>query len=63
VETITSDLASRITALADGGMEIDYRPFQRCPNITRAKSILDWLPLAARDDGLSKTVAYFGNIL
>jgi UDP-glucuronate decarboxylase len=69
VETTISALATRITALAGGGAEIDYRPLpmddplQRCPDITRAKSILDWSPSVALDDGLSKTVAYFRSIL
>lgn len=69
VEMTISELANRITALAGGGVKIDYRPLpmddplQRCPDITRAKSILDWSPSVALDDGLSKTVAYFRSIL
>jgi UDP-glucuronate decarboxylase len=69
VEMTISELANRITALAGGGVKIDYRPLpmddplQRCPDITRAKSVLDWSPSVALDDGLAKTVAYFRNIL
>ena len=69
VETTIGELASSITALTGGESEIDYRPLpmddplQRCPDITRAKSILDWSPSVALDDGLSKTIAYFRSIL
>jgi UDP-glucuronate decarboxylase len=69
VEMTISELANRITALAGGGVKIDYRPLpmddplQRCPDISRAKSVLDWSPSVALDDGLAKTVAYFRNIL
>ena len=69
VETTIGELASRITALAGGGSAVDYHPLpmddplQRCPDITRAKSILDWSPSVALDDGLSKTIVYFRSIL
>ena len=69
VETTIGELASRITALAGGGSAVNYHPLpmddplQRCPDITRAKSILDWSPSVALDDGLSKTIAYFRSIL
>ena len=69
VETTIGELAARITALAGGESQVDYRtlamddPLQRCPYITRAKSILDWSLSVALDDGLSKTIAYFRSIL
>jgi len=69
VETTIGELAARITALAGGESEVDYGPLpmddplQRCPDITRAKSILDWSPSVALDEGLLKTIAYFRSIL
>ncbi|TDS58128.1 UDP-glucuronic acid decarboxylase family protein [Myroides indicus] len=34
-------------------------PLQRCPNIDRAKNILDWTPKINRNEGLMKTYKYF----
>jgi dTDP-glucose 4,6-dehydratase len=38
-------------------------PKQRCPDLTRAKSILGWSPTTALKEGLGKTVDYFRSIL
>lgn len=38
-------------------------PLQRCPDISRAKKILDWEPKIALKDGLYKTINYFKNIV
>ncbi|MCR9079186.1 MAG: SDR family oxidoreductase [Hyphomonadaceae bacterium] len=38
-------------------------PRQRQPDITRAKTQLDWTPDIALRDGLTKTIAYFDNLL
>jgi len=38
-------------------------PRQRQPDITRAKTQLDWAPDIALRDGLTKTIAYFDNLL
>ena len=35
-------------------------PTRRCPDITRAKTLLDWTPKVAVRDGLERTIAYFG---
>ena len=34
-------------------------PKQRCPNIERAKTLLDWEPQVGLRDGLKKTIEYF----
>lgn len=34
-------------------------PKQRCPDISKAKDILDWTPQVSRTEGLKKTLAYF----
>jgi UDP-glucuronate decarboxylase len=38
-------------------------PMQRCPDITRAKHMLDWQPTVALEDGLRRTIAYFEALL
>jgi UDP-glucuronate decarboxylase len=38
-------------------------PKQRCPNITRAKSILGWEPRVPLREGLTKTIAYYRELL
>jgi nucleoside-diphosphate-sugar epimerase len=48
---------------------IDFRPLptddpkQRCPDISRAKRLLDWEPKVPILDGLARTVAYFRDIM
>jgi len=39
------------------GMEDD--PKRRCPDITRAKTILNWEPRVSLDEGLENTIQYF----
>ena len=34
-------------------------PMQRCPDISRAKSLLGWEPTVSLDEGLDKTLPYF----
>jgi len=63
------ELATRITALVDGTVAVEYRPLpaddplQRCPDISRARALLGWAPSIGLEDGLEKTVAYFKSIL
>lgn len=38
-------------------------PVQRCPDITRAKQYLGWGPTIQLEEGLSKTISYFDNLL
>jgi UDP-glucuronate decarboxylase len=38
-------------------------PMQRQPDITLARSALDWEPTIALEDGLKKTIAYFDDLL
>ena len=38
-------------------------PKQRCPDISRAKSILDWKPTIELREGIEKTAAYFKQII
>ena len=38
-------------------------PMVRQPDITRAREVLGWQPLVSLDEGLEKTVDWFGNRL
>jgi UDP-glucuronate decarboxylase len=38
-------------------------PMQRCPDITVAKDILGWQPKVNFEDGLTRTIAYFDQLL
>lgn len=37
-------------------------PTQRCPDISKAKKILDWEPTIELEEGLKKTIQYFKNL-
>ena len=59
------DLAEQVLRLTGSPSRIIYRdlpkddPLQRCPDISRAKQLLDWTPTVPLDEGLRKTIAYF----
>jgi len=64
-EITVRELAERVIAETGSGSKIVTRPLpaddptQRCPDITRAKELLDWTPTTPLEDGLPKVVAYF----
>lgn len=59
------DLAKQIIALTGSTSTITHTtaqpddPRRRCPNISLAKSLLDWVPRTPLDEGLRRTVDYF----
>ena len=69
VEITISELARRIIDLTCSKSLIEYRPLpsddpkQRCPDITRARKLLNWQPKVQLDDGLIRTIAYFEDLL
>jgi UDP-glucuronate decarboxylase len=69
VETTVAELAHKIIALTHSRSKIERRPLpvddpvQRCPDITRAKSILGWEPKVPLEAGLGRTIAYFDRLL
>lgn len=62
------DFAKEILALANSNSKIIYQdlpindPLQRCPDITKAQSILGWLPKIQRAEGMKMTYDYFKNL-
>ena len=63
------ELAQKVIALTGAKSEIRYAPLpeddpiQRCPDISLAKSLLDWQPSVALDAGLEKTIGYFRQVV
>ena len=68
-EVPVRELAERIIALTGSRSRIVFRPLpqddpmQRCPDISRARQLLEWEPRVALDFGLRKTIDYFDNLL
>ncbi len=66
-EITVRQLAERITELTGAQTEITFEPLpsddptRRCPDITKAREILDWEPLTDLDTGLTSTIEYFRN--
>ena len=63
------ELADRIIELTGSRVDIDYRelpaddPTQRCPDITRARTLFGWEPRVPLDSGLERTIAYFRKLI
>lgn len=63
------ELAETILALTNSSSELVMRPVpvddprQRCPDISRAKQILRWAPTVSLEEGLTRTIAYFDDLL
>ncbi len=58
-------LANYINSTTENAAGIVHKPLptddptQRCPDITRARTVLGWEPKVPFDDGVARTVAYF----
>jgi UDP-glucuronate decarboxylase len=69
VETTVAELAHKIIALTGSRSKIEHRPLpvddptQRCPDISRAQSLLGWQPKVPLETGLKKTIEYFDRLL
>lgn len=68
-EVTISELAGLIVSLVGSRSKLEFRPLpqddprQRCPDIGRAKKLLHWSPKVQLREGLSRTIAYFENLL
>lgn len=64
-EITIRELAEKVIALAGSRSGIGRMPMpmndprRRCPNITRARSLLNWQPTTSLDDGLNATIRWF----
>ena len=69
VETTVAELAHKIIDLTGSRSKIEHRPLpvddptQRCPDISRAKSLLGWEPKVPLETGLKRTIEYFDRLL
>jgi UDP-glucuronate decarboxylase len=63
------ELAKSIIRLTGSHSKIHYLPLpdddpvRRCPDITLAREKLDWQPTVKLEEGLTKTIAYFDEVL
>jgi UDP-glucuronate decarboxylase len=68
-EFTIKQLAEQVVEMTGSRSSISYHPLpqddptQRCPDITKARDLLDWTPTIPLAEGLEKTVAYFEELL
>src|SRR5690242_13366775 len=68
-ELAVAELAEVIIQLTNSSSKLVQRrpptdhPRQRCPDISRAKQVLHWAPTVSLTEGLTKTIAYFDQLL
>ncbi len=64
-ETTIKQLAETIVNMTGSRSAIEYLPLpqddptRRCPDIDKARRLLDWSPTVSMEAGLAKTIAYF----
>lgn len=64
-EFTIKELAEKVIELTGSSSKLIYKqlpsddPKQRCPDITKAKKLLNWEPKIQLDEGLKKTILYF----
>jgi UDP-glucuronate decarboxylase len=69
VEVTIAELAEMIISLTGSRSKFVCQPLpqddpmQRCPDISRAKTLLHWAPKVQLVEGLAKTIAYFNHLL
>jgi UDP-glucuronate decarboxylase len=63
------ELAEKVIELSNSKSEIVFKklpvddPKQRRPDITQARKILEWEPEIELEEGLKRTIDYFGELL
>ena len=63
------ELASLVLKLTGSKSTLQHEPLpaddpkQRCPDITKAKTVLDWSPRVPLEEGLKKTILYYKQAL
>jgi UDP-glucuronate decarboxylase len=64
-EMTVRELAERIIRLTNSSSTLEFKPLpvndptQRCPDISKAKTLLDWEPKVDLETGLKRTIDYF----
>ncbi len=68
-ESSIAELAEKIVSLSGSRSTIEYRPLptddpmQRCPDLSRARRLIDWEPKVPLEEGLKRTIDYFEELL
>jgi UDP-glucuronate decarboxylase len=68
-EVTVAELAERVLKLSGSASTLEYHPLpaddpmQRCPDITRASTLLGWQPRVPLEEGLARTIQYFRSVL
>ncbi|MGD8863126.1 MAG: SDR family oxidoreductase [Myxococcales bacterium] len=68
-ERTIRDLAENVIRLTDSRSELVRKPLpvddpsRRCPNIDKAKQLLDWEPKVTLEEGLGQTIGYFRELI
>jgi len=68
-EFTMKQLAETVLELTGSKSKIEHRPLpqddprQRQPDISKAKAILDWQPTIQLKEGVTRTIAYFDELL
>lgn len=64
------ELAEKIIELTNSSSKLTFSnsfrqddPMQRCPDITKARTVLNWEPKVNLSEGLTKTIEYYTSIL
>jgi nucleoside-diphosphate-sugar epimerase len=63
------ELATTVLQITNSKSELKFEslpqddPRQRKPDISRAKEILNWQPSIELNEGITRTVEYFSNLL
>ena len=69
VEYSMLELAEKIIAITGSASKLQFKPLpeddpkQRCPDISRARKLLDWAPHVSLESGLAKTIDYYRSLL
>jgi nucleoside-diphosphate-sugar epimerase len=62
---MVGEIAQMVIELCGGESELVHEPLpeddpkRRCPDITRAREVLDWEPRVPAREGLKKTLSWF----
>ncbi|MEX2382080.1 MAG: UDP-glucuronic acid decarboxylase family protein [Opitutales bacterium] len=68
-EYTIGELARKVIDLTGSSSVIRYKPLpqddpsRRCPDIEKAKKLLNWEPVCLLEEGLGKTIDYFSGVL
>jgi UDP-glucuronate decarboxylase len=68
-EVTVLDLAKLVLRLTDSRSKLVFHalpiddPVRRCPDITRARETIDWLPSTPLEQGLTRTMRYFRRVV